>query len=80
VRFVRAYELGSGAGAASPGDTAYFALRELLADFRQHHCAPASLGSTLARRLTRRRQREFLSHLPRGMAAYIRSSLTASRQ
>jgi hypothetical protein len=44
---------------------------------RQHRCAPAIMGEALARRLTRRQQRELFSHLPDDVVRYLRRALAA---
>jgi hypothetical protein len=77
LRFVQTYQPGFGVGSTS--DVAYFGLRTVLGGFKQHHCATRVLGRTLARRLTRRQQRELFSHLPRAMAAYFRLAITGVR-
>ena len=74
LRFVHTYRPGFGVGSTS--DVAYFGLRTVLGGFKQHHCATRVLGRTLARRLTRRQQRELFLHLPRVMAAYFRVAVT----
>jgi len=64
----------------STTDVAYFGLRTVLGGFKQHECAPKILGSTLARRLTRERQRALFSHLPHAMAAYLRTAIAVSQR
>jgi hypothetical protein len=72
--FVHTYQPGYGVGSTS--DVAYFGLRTVVAGFKQQHCATTVLGRTLARRLTRRQQRELFLHLPRAMAAYLRLAIS----
>jgi hypothetical protein len=76
-RFVHTYQPGFGVGSTS--DVAYFGLRAVLGGFKQQHCATRVLGRTLARRLTRRQQRELFLHLPRAMSAYFRLAITESQ-
>jgi hypothetical protein len=76
-RFVHTYQPGYGVGSTS--DVAYFGLRTVLGGFKQQHCATRVLGRTLARRLTRKQQRELFLHLPRAMSAYFRLAITESR-
>jgi hypothetical protein len=73
-RFVHTYQPGFGVGSTS--DVAYFGLRTVLGGFKQQHCTTRVLGRTLARRLTRRQQRELFLHLPRAMAAYFRLAMS----
>jgi hypothetical protein len=77
LRFVHTYQPGFGVGSTS--DVAYFGLRTVVQGFKQRHCATSVLGRTLARRLTRKQQRELFVHLPRGMSAYFRLAITESR-
>jgi hypothetical protein len=74
ARFVHTYQTGFGVGSTS--DVAYFGLRTVLRGFKQRHCATRVLGRTLARRLTRKQQRELFLHLPRAMAAYLRLAIS----
>jgi hypothetical protein len=78
LSLVHTYQPGFGVGSTS--DVAYFGLRTVLSGFKQHHCATRVLGRTLARRLTRRQQRELFSHLPRAMTAYFRLAIKVSRR
>ena len=72
------YQPGHGVGSTS--DVAYFGLRTVVGGFKQHHCATSVLGRTLARRLTRKQQRELFLHLPRAMSAYFRLAITEFRR
>jgi hypothetical protein len=69
----------SGPRAAYPADLYYVILREAVADFRAHGCAPALLGDALVRTLGAQQRRALVAGLPASIAATVNESLAARR-
>lgn len=67
------------AGYASPGDVAFYDLREDLGYGQQARCRPAELGEALVHGLTRRQLRQLLSDLPSTYVSYLHQAVACSR-
>ena len=61
-----------------PADLNYVIVRDDLARFRSHDCAPAVLGTALARGLTAAQRSELVANLPSSMAQALRAALAAA--
>jgi hypothetical protein len=58
-----------------PADTYLLIVRTGVSGFRRHGCRRAVLARALMRHLTRRQRAELLSHVPPGIARYLRHAL-----
>ena len=65
-----------GRAAAYPADLNYVIVRDDLARFRSHGCAPAVLGRALSRSLTPAQRSELIANLPSSMARTLRTALS----
>ena len=61
-------------GVVSPGDVAFYDLREALGYGQRRGCAPRVLGAALERGLTRAQLARLLSNLPATWVAYLRQA------
>jgi hypothetical protein len=70
--FVTHFDSGAG---AYPADLNYVIVRDDLARFRSHGCAPALLGRALTDGLTPARRSKLVAHLPSALAQVLRDAL-----
>jgi hypothetical protein len=63
---------------AYPADLNYVIVRDDLARFRSHSCAPAVLGRALTQGLTSAQRSELVANLPSSMAQALRTALAAA--
>ncbi|HZT15626.1 MAG TPA: hypothetical protein VFA19_06720 [Gaiellaceae bacterium] len=66
-------------GVVSPGDVAFYDLREALGYAQRHRCRPAALGGALARGLTPTQLAGLLSNLPGSYVRYLRQATACFR-
>jgi hypothetical protein len=69
-----------GRAGAYPADLNYVIVRDDLARFRSHGCAPGVLGRALSRGLTPAQRSELVANLPSSMARTLRNALAAAYQ
>jgi len=65
-----------GRAGAYPADLNYVIVRDDLARFRSHGCAPAVLGRALTRGMTPAQRKELVANLPGSMARTLRTALS----
>ena len=76
VRDARGFLAHFGHAGAYPADLNYVIVRDDLARFRSHGCAPAVLGRALSRSLTPAQRSELVANLPSSMARTLRTALS----
>ena len=76
VRDARGFVAHFGHAGAYPADLNYVIVRDDLARFRSHGCAPAVLGRALSPSLTPAQRSELVTNLPRSMARTLRTALS----
>jgi hypothetical protein len=67
-----------GRAGAYPADLNYVIVRDDLARFRSHGCAPAVLGRALTRGMTPAQRNELVANLPGTMARTLRAALSGA--
>ncbi len=66
-------------GVVSPGDVAFYDLREALGYAQSHGCRPATLGGALEGGLTERQRAGLLSNVPATWVRYLRQATACFR-
>jgi hypothetical protein len=61
-------------GVVSPGDVAFYDLREDLGYGQRARCRPALLGRALSQGLTRQQFRRLLANVPNAWVSYLRQA------